>query len=604
MARPAGARSRGSSALTEPADAAPGTALKASSESLAPEGASELRRELGIAALLFVLALGLRLAFALQGAERAWPHTLLYEGDAPVWVEWARALRDGRVFEHGLPNRPPGAAHLLAWIQPRAEPPFVRAKLVWCALSALAVPLAYLCFRRVAARAASLVGALWLALSFVLLQSASSLNVDAPYGTLLLFALLGGALAPQRARLALAAGLGLCHGLAALLRAEHLALFALLLALATLRLARAGGWGRALRDAAVQLVLCALVLAPWTLAGHRALVRYNTQAPPIAWERLPIEWSPDARQRALALPAFARAENVVYASDVLRARGARSVDGAGFERFLLETFGFIPGPLPTWVPVAGKGALDFALANHLASDGGFTRAPLDRAGLPRPPLSFSLPHHLELYRHGVARALEWMRERPREWLALCVRKLRLHLLGWVQGLGARNFPLGLELERPPVDLATARGAGALLLGLALLALALLGLPALLRARGAGAWLALLGFDLALTLAFYGYARTALPFLPALALLVALGLERAHALLAARAPAFGRVAPYALAGLALLALRPPLPLAARALDAARPLEARPDLGARAAVCVGPLRIEPVRARSERPRTMPR
>ena len=64
--------------------------------------------------LLFLLALGLRLLFWQATPDSAAPYPGYYKGDAPSWLAYAGALRDSKLFELGLPLRPPGVGYLLA----------------------------------------------------------------------------------------------------------------------------------------------------------------------------------------------------------------------------------------------------------------------------------------------------------------------------------------------------------------------------------------------------------------------------------------------------------------------------------------------------------
>ena len=70
------------------------------------------------AAAITLLALLLRLAFLFGSPDRAWPHSIWYEGDAPLWVEYAAALDKGEAFEFNLPIHPPGVAYPLSWFYP------------------------------------------------------------------------------------------------------------------------------------------------------------------------------------------------------------------------------------------------------------------------------------------------------------------------------------------------------------------------------------------------------------------------------------------------------------------------------------------------------
>src|SRR5687767_6665572 len=63
---------------------------------------------------VFAAALAIRVLFWQAGPGPAWPHSIFFKGDALVWLEHALSLERGRVFELGLPLRPPGAAWLLA----------------------------------------------------------------------------------------------------------------------------------------------------------------------------------------------------------------------------------------------------------------------------------------------------------------------------------------------------------------------------------------------------------------------------------------------------------------------------------------------------------
>ena len=76
-------------------------------------GTARDRAPVAAALLLFVAALALRWLFWQATPDAAWPYSACYKGDAPVWLAYAEALREGRPFELGLPMRPPGAAYLI-----------------------------------------------------------------------------------------------------------------------------------------------------------------------------------------------------------------------------------------------------------------------------------------------------------------------------------------------------------------------------------------------------------------------------------------------------------------------------------------------------------
>src|SRR5215470_7218564 len=63
---------------------------------------------------LFIVALLVRLLFWQATADRSWPYSAWYKGDAPVWLDYAQALRASHAFELGLPIHPPAAGYLVA----------------------------------------------------------------------------------------------------------------------------------------------------------------------------------------------------------------------------------------------------------------------------------------------------------------------------------------------------------------------------------------------------------------------------------------------------------------------------------------------------------
>jgi hypothetical protein len=202
----------------------------------------------------------------------------------------------------------------------------------WCALGALAVML----FARAIARAfgprVGAVAGLVMAAASGLLMLSTSLDGETPYLALVAggFAVLPGADAMlSRGRVA---GWAALSGLACLFRVEH----ALFFAAATLWMA-----ARALRVSvreAVTVVLVALAafaapLVPWEWTAWRAVARFNAEPPPtpppvrgmldaLATE---VAWDPDARQRLLALPAFARDHAEAFVAATVAHRGGRRV---------------------------------------------------------------------------------------------------------------------------------------------------------------------------------------------------------------------------------------------------------------------------------------
>src|SRR5688500_10581424 len=169
---------------------------------------------------VFVAALAIRLLYWRATADSAWPHTAAFKGDALLWLEYARALREGQPFELGLPIHPPGTAYLVAALWSGSGGP-VLLKTVWCALGAAAAALSSAAIARAfGATAGALAGAV-MAGSSGLLMLSTSLNGETPYLALVAagFWLVPGAeKVPAAPRLAAWAAL---QGLACLFRVEH-----------------------------------------------------------------------------------------------------------------------------------------------------------------------------------------------------------------------------------------------------------------------------------------------------------------------------------------------------------------------------------------------
>ena len=187
------------------------------------------RRDAGIALTIFALALALRLIFLFGAGDRTWPHSLYYEGDAPLFAEWAAALDRGEAFELGLPLHAPAVAYLIHWISPPADLPggrdFVRVKVVWCAISAATWAVFYLVLRAVADRPIALTAALLGTASFGSTIAATSLNSEALYAFLLVLCVGGAMRIAAGGSYWWAPAWGVVNGAAALTRPEHPLLF-------------------------------------------------------------------------------------------------------------------------------------------------------------------------------------------------------------------------------------------------------------------------------------------------------------------------------------------------------------------------------------------
>jgi Dolichyl-phosphate-mannose-protein mannosyltransferase len=492
-------------------------------------------RDAAIGAGILALALLARLHFLLASSDSAWPHSAWFEGDAPLWADWAGAISLGRAFEHGLALHSPGAAYFLQFILRCTGPGnFLAAKAAWCFLSALGCALTYIAARAELPRRAAAIAAVFLAFSFSSYVLATSLNGEALYSLFLPLIVVVSLRLVRRPSWMGAAALGVASGEAMLVRPEHLLLIAALIGwIAWKRRDALGSFGSGV-CAAGQLALVAItaiaVCLPWSIMTARATASFNTVAPTIQFERLQPPWTADARAMIESLPAYARADNVQFLATLASQQHLAQVT-ADVVRSYFRQFGSTPEPLAEWHLVSGQGPLSFALANHPAATGGFSQAALDqRFG---PNLKFSLPPHVYLYSHGYTAAIGWIREDPGRWAKLVGRKLEIFLDGATQGLTSRNIPLGQVGERRAVDIFTARSpawpAWALILG----AFFGLGGAVTLVKRKCVPWILIIMYKVVVTAAFFGYARQSASILPAFAVLAGAGLDAALGLLASR-----------------------------------------------------------------------
>jgi len=485
-------------------------------------------RDLVAAAVIFAIVLVLRLALLANSPDATWPHSILSEGDAPVWATWAQQLVRGEPFEEDLPFRTPGVAYLLAslpaWLGATSAP-FTAAKALWCAMSAVTAAATYLVLARFFTRRAGLLAALILALSFLAGVAATTLNNETPYA-LLLVLIAGATLAwCRRATVLLSITLGAMHAAAMLLRAEH-ALLVVLCAGGMIVAARQQGFTRIAIQSAWIVATGVLVLLPWTLRSNAAVERYNTVSAPVPYDSMWPEWRDDAIAEYEKLPAFVRTGNFATLNTFVRRNQLREVDAAAIRRYFEETWSYVPGPLPKWSLVSFKGPLDFALANDPRSEGGFSRAPLADKYDQNPPFSFARPTHAELLADGYAIGWRKLSDDPAGARALITEKLLRFTDGATLGLFASNWPYDRtgELVRQPVDLAVPARGSAFVWKALVLALVALGTIVALFRRGGWILLAILVYRLAIVAAFYGYARHAASIAPILAALAALGID--------------------------------------------------------------------------------
>jgi hypothetical protein len=514
-----------------------------------PERDRRSIRLLGLA--IFVAALAIRLLFWQATADRGWGWTAYFKGDAPLWLEWARAIELGSTFELGLPIHPPGAAYLVAllWNGHESGVPILR--FAWAAIGALVPLVVFLAAERsFGLRVAAFAGC-WTALSSGLLVLSTSINNETPYLALAVASVaLTGDLRdrPQTGRLALWSAV---NGIACLFRVEH-ALF-WILALAFL----AVGWIRrsrssAFRWIAASLFFFALPLAPWHLSAWSAIRRFN-QEPRILTpieeravtgverELADLTWTADAIAERERLPAFLRRTASAFVLATVAHRGGDEVRAEDFA-ILEQAFGYRSRPLHRFPFVSSYGPLNFALANHAGATGGFDRSlleeppPLSRGassypaflvqGLPPPDLTFVYPPHLELFNEGYSTGWRWIRERPGAFARLAARKLAIFWSGAASGLTGWNLPMGLSGSRRPVDMVSPDADAPAVVWRSAIGIVCLAAIVFARRRPALVpWLLFLATRVAVTLLFFGYARAGATAIPVIAVLLALAVER-------------------------------------------------------------------------------
>lgn len=541
-------------------------------------GERRARRLAGL--LLFLTALVLRLLFWQATPDAAWPHSAHFKGDAPTWVAYAGALRAGTDFELGLPLRPPAAGYVLAAVWD-GHGDLWPAQALWCLLGALTVVLVYAAALRTFGFVAALLTGLLCALSHGLMVLSTSLNNETLYlflvaGTLYLWPGLARgdrlsagtcAAAGDETRWGAWWVWGALNALACLVRVEHLAVF--LLTTAWLVATRSRG---ARRGCAVHVSIAfALVLFPWQLTAWAAIHRFNNQpstensATAAAQAGLEqalahVRWTQAAVAERERMPAFARraAANFVAATVVYRAGPNPStppVVDVDDLAALDAAFGRRPEALSALAFVALYGGLNFYLAHNPWAEPGFSRQVLDRPppldgqfppllieGLPPRSLAFAYPPHLQAINHGFAMGFDYIVAEPAVTARRLAQRALLYWDGAALGFGGADLPFGNGGIRRRADLAVPAG-GSIVRGwqLGWLILVLVGLWLALRRPAAttigpstaGAWrsvvgplvpwLALAATKLAVSLAFFGYARHGVGAYPVFALLAALAV---------------------------------------------------------------------------------
>ena len=532
----------------------------------APAPAAWRRPEAILGALVFAAAFAARVLFIRALPDRAWPHGVFFKGDAGLWVEYARALLAGHPFELDLPIHPPGTAYLIAALWDGRDAGIGGLKVFWALLGAVLVLLVYVAAVRSFGLVVAAVAAAGCTASTGLLVLSGSLDSETPYLVLAVASLALFEDLRDRPRLTVVAVWAALNGLACLFRVEHALFYALFLGVLALLWRRAGtGASGVVKGAAVSMLCVALPLAPWHATAWSSIRRFNTEpladdptqlvvrrvAESLAW----MPWEDGARAERDRLPAFARDAASAFVAATVLHRGGGQVRADDL-RILDEAFGYRPRPLGRAPFVSIYGPLNFALANHPRSPGGFSRAALEDPpplteqpgryppalvqGLPPPDLSFVYPPHVRLVNDGYAVGWQWLRARGAAGaLAHGGRKLRLFWSGAALGFTGFDLPLGLPRLRRAVDLAVpdpgwlgAAWSAVLLIACGLGVAAGRGQVAVLP------WLLFLLSKVAVTVAFFGYARQGAAVFPVLALLAALAAARWIAWLSRWAP--GRI----------------------------------------------------------------
>ena len=264
-----------------------------------------------VSLLLLALALAVRLLYWQATPDRAWPYSVAFKGDAPVWLQYAQSLQQGRPVDLDLPIHPPGAGYLTAALWNGTVAGIGATRFAWVLMGALVVLALHRALLaaftpRVAGFAAG-----YAAVATGLVVLSSSINNETPYlliVTASFVALPGVAPAASRLRFGL---WGALNGLACLVRVEHALFFALWLAFLAWR-GRADA-RRTVASLALAAAASAFVMAPWHLHAWSSLARFQDQ-PGAADAGLRsmeaslahVAWDASATAELERIPPFAR----------------------------------------------------------------------------------------------------------------------------------------------------------------------------------------------------------------------------------------------------------------------------------------------------------
>lgn len=486
-----------------------------------------------IAWALLLLAFGVRLAFVHATADRIWPYSCYFKGDALTFIQQASS---GELLESGAPFRPPGVVLILAMIWDKTVEGFLWLRHFWMLLGALPSPLLYLLCRSSLGERVALIASSLLALASGPILLGSAVGSEAPYLVLSVLSVGWLVRLSGPAHWLQFAAFGALQAAACLLRAEHALFlpFALLWALWLQNRGNAGSgvWLRA----GAALLAFGLALLPWHLYAWSAIDKLNSQQQQRV--HYSIEWSTKARQRLQSLPAFAHFGTVRMLEDTVQVRGRSKVEIGDFA-ILEEAYDYIPEPLSPYPFLTLYGPLNFYLANHPDGMGGFSRGPLFakpplRGGADAYPagldqalpteLSLSYPPHLRILNEGYSLGIATIFDSPGSWLGVVFEKLTRFWAGAASGLGGYALPIGMSGIRYRVDVVTAVGWWAWTWRLLVFGVCVVGVVRHWRRSEVQPWLLWIALRVILVVLFFGYARQGILIAPSVAILIALTLD--------------------------------------------------------------------------------
>jgi hypothetical protein len=451
-------------------------------------------------ALTAVAATVERCVFSRAWGESASLTSAFYYGDAPRFVEYAKAILERRVFDNGIPFHPPGWPLLLAGFLQLTDAgraggvvvPVAAVKLLIACLSGLTVGLSTLLAYEIAGVGAMLAVSFLGVFHFGHIVEGAVANSESLYGLCLIATLWAAWRWLQTTSEWKPATLaGIAAGCATLVRAEFLSCV-VVVGLVAWRSKKASEG-----VLAFALAIC-VVLAPSTIWHWRTLTAFN-------------------------------------ASHAVR----------------------VAGPLPRFAPVTSYGPFNFAMANHPDADGGPNRdhPMLDQCNhetdirLSAGQLDLECPAVYDLYVHGYTIGARWALENPGDALALAGRKLGDTIGFLADGYFFDNLGAGIDGTRRRVDMVdpSSDWLVPLHLGLLLWGAIVLWPRPLSRRLLAAPTVALV----ASTLMFYGYVRLGVAYLPALWIVEGAAVAAITGKLASRRGVSAKQLAVAAAALALL-----------------------------------------------------